>query len=73
MITIEQFTENTLEITVHDTLALSDFSNLENVADDLIESKGTLNLILNASNFNGWKGIEVAEKHFKFVKDHHKK
>jgi hypothetical protein len=53
-------------------LAASDFAALAADADAYIEAHGALNgLMICAERFSGWKNLEGAISHLKFVRDHH--
>jgi hypothetical protein len=51
-----------------------DFIYASSVIDPYIEKTGKLNgLIISTRKFPGWESFGSLIKHFKFVKDHHKK
>jgi hypothetical protein len=55
-------------------LSEKDFIYAASVIDPYIEKSGKLNgLIINTRKFPGWESFGSLIKHFKFVKDHHKK
>jgi hypothetical protein len=55
-------------------LSQSDFETIGNVIDPYLEEHGELNgLIIDTKEFPGWKSFGAMLKHFKFVKDHHRK
>lgn len=55
-------------------LSEKDFIYASSVIDPYIEKSGKLNgLIINTRKFPGWESFGSLIKHFKFVKDHHKK
>jgi hypothetical protein len=55
-------------------LSEKDFKSASSVIDPYIEKSGKLNgLIINTRKFPGWESFSSLIKHFKFVKDHHKK
>jgi hypothetical protein len=55
-------------------LTEKDFIYVSSVIDPYIEKSGKLNgLIINTRKFPGWESFGSLIKHFKFVKEHHKK
>ncbi|MBU0728943.1 MAG: STAS/SEC14 domain-containing protein [Proteobacteria bacterium] len=55
-------------------LRKEDFDELAKTVDPFIEKTGGLaGLILEIANFPGWEDIGAAVRHFRFVRDHHKK
>ncbi len=51
-----------------------DFDELANIVDPFIEETGGLSgLILETAHFPGWEDLGAAARHFRFVRDHHKK
>ena len=55
-------------------LSKKDFIYASSVIDPYIEKAGKLNgLIISTRKFPGWESFGSLIKHFKFVKDHHKK
>ncbi len=55
-------------------LSEKDFEAASSVIDPYIEKYGNLKgIIINTKNFPGWKSFGSLIKHFKFVKEHHKK
>lgn len=72
MLTIDN-TDNLIEITIKDTLEADDFRKLGEKADKLINEYGSIRVLINAEDFNGWENTDAAEKHFSFVKAHHAK
>jgi len=54
--------------------AQDDFANLTEEVDPLIVKSGSLSgLILEFKKFPGWEDLGAAIRHFRFVRDHHKK
>lgn len=54
-------------------LTKEDFSAIARVADDYIESHGTINgLMIHFKTFPGWKNLQGLCSHLKFVRGHHK-
>ena len=55
-------------------LSENDFESVSNVVDHYIEKSGKLNgIIICTKTFPGWDSFAALIKHFKFVKEHHKK
>jgi hypothetical protein len=55
-------------------LSEKDFEFAASVIDPYIEKYGNLKgLIINTKTFPGWESFASLIKHFKFVKEHHKK
>jgi hypothetical protein len=55
-------------------LSEKDFESAARVIDPYIEKHGSLKgLIINTKTFPGWESFGSLIKHFKFVKEHHKK
>ncbi|MGR8998894.1 MAG: STAS/SEC14 domain-containing protein [Gammaproteobacteria bacterium] len=55
-------------------LSEKDFESASSVIDSYIEKYGNLKgLIINTKTFPGWESFGSLIKHFKFVKEHHKK
>lgn len=55
-------------------LAGEDFDNLAKTVDPFIELTGGLRgLILETARFPGWEDLGAAIRHFRFVRDHHRK
>jgi len=51
-----------------------DFEQLSQAVDLFIEETGSLSgLILEVVRFPGWEDLGAAIRHFRFVRDHHKK
>ena len=63
-----------LHIAPQAPLEESDFERLTQLVDPYIEATGGLAaLIIEAPHFPGWKNLGAMIRHFKFVRDHHKK
>ena len=61
-------------LTPDGALAESDFITATNVIDSYLEKTDKLNgIIIHTKQFPGWDSFASLMKHFKFVKDHHKK
>ena len=55
-------------------LSEKDFIYASSIIDPYIEKKGKLKgLIIRTRKFPGWESFGSLIKHFKFIKDHHKK
>ena len=55
-------------------LSEKDFESASSLIDPYIEKYGSLKgLIINTKTFPGWESLGSLIKHFKFVKEHHKK
>jgi hypothetical protein len=55
-------------------LSKKDFIYASSVIDPYIEKAGKLNgLIISTRKFSGWESFGSLIKHFKFIKEHHKK
>lgn len=51
-----------------------DFDDLARLVDPFIEATGSLcGLILEVERFPGWENLGAAVRHFRFVRDHHKR
>jgi hypothetical protein len=73
LITIENISGNIVKVTVPETLKADAFAQIALQADALIQQHGKIRLLVDASNFNGWKNITAFERHMGFVKSHHQK
>ena len=63
-----------LHVKPHGPLEKSDFERLAKTVDPFInETGGLAGLIIETPKFPGWKNFGAMVKHFKFVRDHHKK
>lgn len=65
--------DNLLEVTANHRLELGDFDKLYPIVDGLIQKYGTINVLVNASNFSGWESFAAFKADFNFVKGHHQK
>jgi hypothetical protein len=64
--------DGVVEIRVEGKLEAADFENVAPIVDGMIEQKGKIKgLLLNVSEFTGWRDVDALLTHFKFVKDHH--
>ena len=63
-----------LHVKPHGPLEKGDFERLAKTVDPFInETGGLAGLIIETPKFPGWKNFGAMVKHFKFVRDHHKK
>jgi len=63
-----------LHVKPHGPLEKVDFEQLAKTVDPFInETGGLAGLIIETPGFPGWKNFGAMVKHFKFVRDHHKK
>jgi len=64
--------DGVVEVRVEGKLGAADFERVAPIVDGMIEQKGKIKgLVLNVSEFTGWRDIDALLTHFKFVKDHH--
>ena len=63
MITTEPISDRVLKITVSEKLNADDFQQLAPAINSLIQQQGTIRLLVDASNFGGWKNIAAFERH----------
>ncbi len=73
MIKIEQGKTGYIEIAVSGKFQLADFDQLEEIVDKLIKKHGSVNILANSIDFEGWDDLAVMQKHFNFVQSHHAK
>lgn len=75
MLKVELDEENGIATLIPDSaLSGQDFEYASSVIDSYLEKVGKLNgIIIFTKTFPGWKSFGSLLKHFKFVKDHHKK
>jgi hypothetical protein len=73
MINVETLEDNIIKLQVTGTLEESDFHKISTSVDQLINAHGTIKLLIDATEFNGWANTEAAKTHFTFVRDHQKK
>lgn len=71
MISIKNIHANILEITAPQTLKAADLEALAPQADTLIKQFGTIRLLIDCSQFEGWEDIKALETHMSFIKSHH--
>ena len=73
MIETEQISDRVLKVTVPEKLSAGDFRQLAPQIDFLLQQQGSIRLLVDASNFDGWENLAAFEKHIGFVKTHHQK
>ena len=67
-------TRSLLHVRPTSPLRRDDFEALSRAVDPFIERTGGLNgLLLEVAHFPGWANMAAAIRHFKFVRDHHRK
>ena len=72
MINIETLGSGTLKVHISETLDEGDFVKLGAEADQLIKLQGSINVLVDATDFEGWNSMAAARKHFTFVREHNK-
>jgi len=72
MLTTETSDGNILKVTVSGKLEESDFRAITPQVEELIKSHGSIRLIIDAIDFDGWADMRAAKNHFTFVRDHQK-
>jgi hypothetical protein len=73
MIETEHISDNVLKVIVPEKLSAGDFRQLAPQIDFLLQQQGSMRLLVDASNFDGWENTAAFEKHIGFVKTHHQK
>jgi SpoIIAA-like len=73
MIHTELIADGVLKITVPEKLSAEDFRQVAPQIDSLVQQRGTIRLLVDASHFGGWEDMAAFEKHIGFVKTHHQK
>tara|TARA_R110002110_G_scaffold383245_4_gene594650 strand:+ start:12468 stop:12842 length:375 start_codon:yes stop_codon:yes gene_type:complete len=71
MIEIDNPSGNILHVVIPQKLNTGDFDEIKSMVDTLIKEHGKIRILLDATNFQGWQGLESAEEHLKFVYSHH--
>ena len=67
-------TSSVLHVRPTGPLRKDDFDALSQAVDPFIERTGGLNgLLLETVRFPGWENVGAAVRHFRFVRDHHRK
>ncbi|MEA3278143.1 MAG: STAS/SEC14 domain-containing protein [Pseudomonadota bacterium] len=63
-----------LHVRPEGALEAEDFEQLVQLVDPFIEESGGLDgLIIETSKFPGWENLAAMVRHFRFVRDHHRK
>ena len=66
--------KSVLHVRATGPLSKSDFDALAGAVDPHIEQAGSLDgLILETARFPGWEDLAAVARHFRFVRDHHRK
>ncbi len=73
MINIEVLANDALKLKIEGKLDEADFQKIGANVDDLTKINGTINLLIDATAFEGWSNMKAAQTHFAFVRDHQKK
>ena len=61
-------------LSIKGLIEVKDISHLTSEVDHYIEEQGPLaGLVIKITKFPGWENLDSFIKHFKFVKNHHKK
>ncbi len=63
--------DNIVEVALKGNVRANDFDHIRQHIDELIAKHGTIRLLLDASEFEGWQDVDAAKTHFMFVKEHH--
>ncbi len=67
-------TNSVLHVRPAGPLGKDDFEALSHAVDPFIERTGGLNgLLLEVAHFPGWTNVAAVIRHFRFVRDHHRK
>jgi hypothetical protein len=70
MINVEALADDTLRLEVVGTLDTGDFEKITGYFNSLVTRHGSINLLIDARDFNGWSSANAAASHFNFVRDH---
>ena len=70
MIAIKNVHSNIAQITLPKTLKDIDFAQISPLADELISKHNKIKLIIDASDFSGWKDMSALEEHVHFARGH---
>ena len=73
MIRAELISPSVLRIAVPERLEADDLRQIAPQVDSLIEQRGKIKLLIDASRFGGWENLAAFETHIGFVKNHHQK
>lgn len=71
MLEVLTATDNVVELALKGTIRSTDFQRIEEHVDGLIAQCGSIRLLLDATEFDGWQDVDAAKTHFQFVKEHH--
>lgn len=71
MVTIKVLSKTLVEIHPKGPLTTEDIKLIENKVNPLIETFGSLQLLIFAESFKGWKNFQGFKAHLCFVKNHH--
>ena len=73
MITVELLGDNAIKVQPSGKVDETDIRKIGNEADRLIKKHGSIKVLVDASDFDGWADMDTAKKHFRFVREHHQK
>jgi len=64
---------NIVAAKIRGELQASDWNDVAPIIDKQITEHGKINLLLDATDFDGWENLNAAKNHLSFVKNHHNK
>ena len=64
---------NIVSAKISGELHATDWTNVTPIIDKQIAEHGKINLLLDATDFDGWEDLKAAKTHLNFVKYHHNK
>jgi len=70
MIEVKEMNDNIIKVILPNTLQDQDFTQITVIAGNLIRKYSKIKILVDASNFSGWRNIKSIEKHISFVKGH---
>ncbi len=70
MIKMEFVEDNIAKITIPEILHADDFIQFIPLAEEFIRRHGSIRLLIDATQFNGWQDMKAFEAHMGFVKSH---
>lgn len=73
MIEIKSLEDNMLQATATGKIDAGDFSSIISRIDNIIKENGSIRLLLDGSDFDGWESTDAMKEHLSFVKDHQSK
>lgn len=73
MIEITSTNSNIVTIKVAGELQHNDFKKITAKVDSVIKKHKTINILMDATGFDGWESKQVAGEHFTFIKEYHHK